>query len=105
MTKKQKQNKKQNYKDTRTFPISKNKSFLYNLNAFIKMLNTHHSKLTSRQFLIEMHSFINRYKANSKHKDSGLEAARHKIRICKECDGWSGNLKMLQCALCEDYYH
>lgn len=72
MAKKQKTTKRPKHIDTRTFPISKNKSFLVNLNAFIKMLNTHHSDLTSRQFLTEMHNFINRYKASSKHKETGL---------------------------------
>ena len=105
MAKKQKQKKKPTHKDIRSFPISKSKTFILNLNAFIKMLNTHHSNLTSRQFLTEMHHFINKYKANSKHKETGIGAAKDKIRICKQCDGWSGNLKMLQCALCEDFYH
>ena len=104
MAKKQKQGRKPAL-PIREFPISKHKSYLHNLNAFIKMLNEKHSQLPSRQFLTEVHHFTNRFKAGSKHKDGTLTAARHKIRICKECDGWSGKSKMLQCTLCEDYYH
>ena len=35
----------------------------------------------------------------------GVGAAKQKIKICKECDGWCANKHMLQCTLCEDYYH
>lgn len=69
--------------DIRSFPISKKKSFNHNLNAFLKMLQDQHSQLTSREFLIEVHSFVNRYKQQSKKKDPTIDAAKHKIKICK----------------------
>ena len=105
MPKRIKQPKQSRTPDIRTYPIHKGKSFIHNLNAFIKMLQEHHSSLTSRLFLIEVHSFVNRYKSKNYKKDPAIEAARHKIKICKQCDGWSGRSLMLQCLVCEDYYH
>lgn len=105
MGKRLKQAKQPTNTDIRQFPIAKNKSFLLNLNAFIKTLNEHHSQLTSREFVKEVHTFIARYKQKTKAKQAAVELTRHKIRICRECDGWSGNSSMLQCTLCEDYYH
>jgi hypothetical protein len=103
MTKKVKKSKKTPPPDIRSFPIQKHKSFISNLNNFIKML--HHQKLTSRQFILEVHSFVKRHQEKHKKKDPTIEAARLKIRICKHCDGWSGKASMLQCVCCEDYYH
>lgn len=89
----------------RDFPIAKTKPFPHNLNAFISMLEKHHPHLTSRQFLIEVHAFVERVKQKTKGKKLGVEMARQKIRICRECDGWSGKQLMLQCEICEDFYH
>lgn len=91
--------------DIRAFPISKSKTFLANLNAFIKMLEDHHASLNSRQFICEVHQFIARFREKTKGKDMALGKAKQKIKICRECDGWCANKHMLQCTLCEDYYH
>ncbi len=34
-----------------------------------------------------------------------MGTAKQKIKVCRECDGWCANKHMLQCSLCEDYYH
>lgn len=91
--------------DIRSFPISRQKSFNHNLNTFLRMLQEKHTGLTSREFIMEVHSFVTRYKQQTKKKDPSIGTARHKIKICKHCDGWSRNSPMLQCTRCEDYYH
>jgi hypothetical protein len=91
--------------DIRTFPISKSKTFIANLNTFIKMLEEHHKNLSSRQFIFEVHQFIARFREKTKGRELAVGAAKQKIKICRECDGWCGNKHILQCFLCEDYYH
>ncbi len=89
----------------RSFPITKHKSFNHNFNSFIKMLQEKHSDLTSREFIIEVHGFVTRYKQQTKKKDPSIDTVKHKIKICKECERWNANAHMMQCSLCEDYYH
>ncbi len=72
MGKKLKQAKQPSSNDIRQFPITKNKSFLLNLNGFIKNLQEHHSQLTSREFVKEVHTFIARYKQKNKAKQAGV---------------------------------
>jgi len=48
MGKKQKKTAKMEKNSIRDFPIAKTKSFAYNLNCFIKMLEEKHSNMTSR---------------------------------------------------------
>jgi len=86
--------------DIRSFPIAKTKSFAHNLTIFLRMLEQRHLHLTSRQFIMEIHAFVARYRQKTKSKELAVAVARQKIRICRECDGWSGNKPMLQCTLC-----
>jgi hypothetical protein len=44
------------------FPIAKSKSFSYNLNYFIKVLEEKHSSMTSREFVIAVHAFVAKVK-------------------------------------------
>lgn len=91
--------------DIRAFPILRTKSFGSNLNAFIRMLETEHSHLSSREFVIEVHAFVARARMKNRAKDFTAGLTRQKIRICRACDDWSGSEPLLQCSLCEDFYH
>lgn len=91
--------------EIKTFQISKSKTFNTNLNSFIKMLEEHYKNLTSRQFIKEVHQYIARFREKTKGRELALGQAKQKIKICRQCDGWCGNKHMVQCTLCEDYYH
>jgi hypothetical protein len=69
--------------DIRTFHISKSKTFLANLNAFIKMLEDHHTTLNSRQFICEVHQFIARFREKTKGRELAVGKAKQKIKICR----------------------
>lgn len=62
--------------------------------------------MTSKEFIKNVHRFIDKIKRKLKFTDQNkLVEARQKIKICKKCDNWSGSKSIIQCNLCEDYYH
>ena len=93
-------------KDPQDHPISKKRTLLTNLNAYIRMLKQNFSDMSSRQYIKNVHRFIDKIKRKLKFTDQQkLVEARQKIKICTKCEGWSSNKTFLQCNLCEDYYH
>ncbi len=93
-------------KDPQDHPISKSKTLLFNLNAYIRMLKNNFKDMSSKQYIKNVHRFIDKIKRKLKYTDQQkLVEARHKIKICKKCEGWNTNRSIIQCNLCEDYYH
>ena len=95
---------KNSIKDPQDHPISKAKTLLVNLNSYIRMLKNNFPDMSSKQFIKNVHRFIDKIKRRLKSTDQ-LVAARHKIKICKKCECWSSNKSIIQCNLCDDYYH
>lgn len=105
MVKKEKTTEK-SIKDPQDFPISKSKTLLINLNAYIRMLKKNFPKMTSKLYIKNVHRFIDKIKRRLKYTDpKALIEARQKIKICKKCEGWSSNNSMIQCIICDDFYH
>lgn len=93
-------------KDPQDFPISKSKTLLANLNAYIRMLKKKFPNITSKMYIKNIHRFIDKIKRRLKYTDpNSLIEARRKIKICKECEGWSSNNSMIKCMICDDFYH
>lgn len=103
---KQTKNAEKVIKDPQDFPISKSKTLLVNLNAYIRMLKKNFPDMSSKLYLKNVHRFIDKIKRRLKYTDpKTLVEARQKIKICKKCEGWSSNNSMIQCIICEDFYH
>lgn len=103
-----KESKKQTIivKDPQDHPISKSKTLLVNLNSYIRMLKSNFPDMSSKQYIKNVHRFIDKIKRKLKYTDQQkLVEARQKIKICKKCECWSSNRSIIQCNLCEDYYH
>lgn len=88
-------------KDIENYPISKYKTLLANLNAYIRMLKNNFPDMSSKQYIKNVHRFIGKIKRKLKFTDQQkLVEARQKIKICMSCDSWSGRKPMIQCNLC-----
>lgn len=73
-------------KDPQDHPISKSKTLLVNLNSYIRMLKNNFPDMSSKQFIKNVHRFIDKIKRRLKITDQQkLVEARHKIKICKKC--------------------
>lgn len=103
---KESKNVTKSVKDPQDHPISKSKTLLVNLNSYIRMLKNNFPDMSSKQFIKNVHRFIDKIKRKLKYTDQQkFVEARQKIKICKKCEGWSSNKSIIQCNLCEDYYH
>ncbi len=73
-------------KDPQDHPISKSKTLLANLNSYIRMLKKHFPNMSSKQYIKNVHRFVDKIKRKLKYTDqSKLFEARQKIKICKKC--------------------
>ena len=98
---------KKTIKDPQQHPISKSKTLKVNLNSYIRMLNNNFPEMTSKQYIKNVHRFIEKINRKIKYtaNQQKLVEARQQIKICSVCDCWSGNKPMIQCNKCEDNYH
>lgn len=66
-----KQEKKQTkpIKDPQEYPISKSKTLLGNLNAYIRMLNNNFKDMPAKQYIKNVHRFIDKIKRKLKNTD------------------------------------
>lgn len=72
--------------DPQDHQISKSKTLLTNLNSYIRMLNKNFPDMSSKQYIRNVHRFIDKIKRKLKFTNQHkLVEARQKIRICKEC--------------------
>jgi hypothetical protein len=73
-------------KDTQDHPISKKKTLLTNLNSYIRMLKQNFPDMSSKQYIKNVHRFIDKIKRKLNFTDQQkLVEARQKIKICTKC--------------------
>jgi recombinational DNA repair protein RecR len=88
-------------KDPQEHPISKKRTLIANLNAYIRMLKHNFPQLSAKQYLKNIHIFLGKIKRKLKSDDQQkLVEARQKIKICVKCEGWSSNKSFIKCNYC-----
>lgn len=55
---KQENKPQKSIKDPQDYPISKSKTLLFNLNAYIRMLNKNFQDMPAKQYIKNVHRFI-----------------------------------------------
>jgi hypothetical protein len=56
-------------RDPQDHPISKQKTMMYNLNSYIRMLNSKFPDMSSKQYIKNVHRFIDKIKRKLKSTD------------------------------------
>ena len=69
-------------KDPQEYPISKKRTLIANLNAYIRMLKENFPQLSAKQYLKNVHIFLGKIKRKLKFTEQQNLEARQKIKIC-----------------------
>ena len=85
--------------------ICKHKNLRTNLREFVQKLYKKHQNITTKQYLIRIHNFINNFKTVAKKANDLSTATYDFVRVCVKCQNWGNRNKLIECKQCEDFFH
>ena len=85
--------------------ICKHKSLRVNLKEFVQKLHKKNQNITTKQYLIRIHNFINNFRNVAKKVNNLSKTTYDYVRVCVGCKNWGDRSKLIECKQCEDFFH